>query len=453
MKQLNVLLIGSGGREHAIATFLATSPHLGSLIISPGNPGTKQLGENVPSQGNQPEQWIPFIRERSIDLIVIGPEQPLVQGWADSFREQGIAVFGPSKEAAQLEGSKSYSKAFMQRHAIPTASYRVFQMPAIEDGAGDQSDPEEWNVKGAVADSDPLAWIRQNGQFPIVLKADGLAGGKGVFICHTMVEAIDTLHQFQNNTSLSGAASQIVVEEFMEGEELSVFVISDGKTWQTLQHAQDHKKIGEGDTGLNTGGMGAYAPAPFASETLLQTIETRIVQPTLEGMRVEGHPYSGILYVGLMLTNQGPKVVEYNCRFGDPECQVILPTLKNDLLELMWAVSQQQLSQHEIQVNNKTYTCVVLASKGYPESYDTGFEIHGLDLPSTEEDTYLFHAGTKEESGRILTNGGRVLNVVGSGQNLQESIRNPYKIVDQIHFENEYHRTDIGKKGLFSGKP
>lgn len=378
---------------------------------------------------------MPLIKQRSVDLIVIGPEQPLVDGWADYFREQGLAVFGPSRQAATLEGSKSFSKEFMSRHGIPTAAYRVFR------------------THNTGNEGEAIDWIRQHDRYPIVLKADGLAAGKGVFICQTLDEAADTLHQYQENQTLSKAASQIVIEEFMEGEELSVFVLTDGTSWQILQHAQDHKKIGEGDSGLNTGGMGAYAPVPMVNQDLLQTIENEIIRPTLDGMRAEGHPYSGVLYIGLMLTNQGPKVVEYNCRFGDPECQVILPTLENDLLELMWAVSQQQLSQHKIRVNHKTYTCVVLASKGYPGTYETGFEITGLDLPAKDGDTYIFHAGTKEQSGRILTSGGRVLNVISGGNTLQESIHNTYKIVDQIHFENEYHRSDIGKKGLRSIKP
>lgn len=435
MSKLNVLLIGSGGREHSIAAFLARSPLLGTLTISPGNPGTVSLGENVQSPGNKPELWMPLIKQRSVDLIVIGPEQPLVDGWADYFREQGLAVFGPSKEAAKLEGSKSFSKEFMSRHGIPTAAYQVF------------------GSHNSGSEGEAIDWIRQNGHFPIVLKADGLAAGKGVFICQTLEEAADTLHQYQQNQTLSKAARQIVIEEFMEGEELSVFVLSDGRSWQILQHAQDHKKIGEGDTGLNTGGMGAYAPVPSANQELLEIIENEIIRPTLDGMRAEGHPYSGVLYIGLMLTNQGPKVVEYNCRFGDPECQVILPTLENDLLELMWAVSQENLYQHTIQTSGKIYTCVVLASKGYPGPYETGFEITGLDLASNDEDTYIFHAGTKEQSGRVITNGGRVLNVISAGNTLQESISNTYKIVDQIHFENEYHRSDIGRKGIRSIKP
>lgn len=449
MKKLNVLLIGSGGREHAIAQFLASSHRIGDLICSPGNPGTDALGWNIPFPNENLSSWLPVLKKYSIDLIVIGPEKPLVEGWADYFRGHGYAVFGPSAAAAQLEGSKSFSKDFMMRHGIPTASYQLFT---------------------AQQESEIEPWIRSNGRFPVVIKADGLAGGKGVFICSNMQEVSDTIKRFREE-SFRNAAQQIVVEDFMEGEELSVFVITDGQTYKILQHAQDHKKIGEGDTGLNTGGMGAYAPVPFVNEELLNTIETTIIKPTLEGMKEEGNRYSGILYAGLMLTKEGPKVVEYNCRFGDPECQVILPTMASDLLELMWDTANGHLDQHNLALRDITCTCIVLASEGYPESYQTGYKIHGLERSGETDahkgtanmaakgaskgaikEQYLFHAGTKASGKQILTNGGRVLNVVGTGHNLQESIQSAYDLAEKIHFHHVYFRKDIGQKGLPSNR-
>jgi len=312
MDKLNVLLLGSGGREHAIAWKISQSPRLGQLFTAPGNPGTKQHGTNKGLDLSDFEAMEKFIGEHQVGLVIVGPEQPLVDGIEDTLTAKGIRVFGPSMVAARLEGSKSFAKEFMQKEGIPTAGYRAFSSNDFDE-AGD--------------------YIKQKNQYPVVLKADGLAGGKGVFICEDETEALKRLQQMAEGKKLKNAASTLVIEEFMEGEEASVFVISDGKSYKVIHNAQDHKRAGEGDTGLNTGGMGAYAPAPLLTDELKELIDNQITRPTIEGMRKAGYPYKGILYIGLMITEEGPKVVEYNCRFGDPECQVILPPLRNDLLE------------------------------------------------------------------------------------------------------------------------
>src|SRR5690625_4335026 len=314
----------------------------------------------------------------------------------------------------------------MKKYEIPTAGYEVFSADEIESA---------------------LDYVRSQNRYPVVLKADGLAAGKGVFICDTLEETEQRLKQFSSQISLQQASRRIVIEEFMEGEEASVFVISDGHTAKVIHNAQDHKRIGEGDTGLNTGGMGAYAPAPVITPELMDQIEKEIITPTITGMQLEESPYKGILYVGLMITSEGPKVVEYNCRFGDPECQVILPSLKNDLLDLFLSVSEQRLDEKTIQLDGKYRCCVVLASEGYPGQYETGYEITGLD--SVDENCLVFHAGTRKGSdSKITTSGGRVLNVVGEGETLKAAIDHAYENAEKIKFENIYYRKDIGSKGL-----
>jgi phosphoribosylamine--glycine ligase len=420
----NVLLLGSGGREHALAWAISQSPLLNKLFIAPGNPGTAEVGENADVSISDFDQIWNFIHANDINLTVVGPEQPLVDGITNFLETKNHPVFGPKLQAAMLEGSKEFAKEFMQRHNIPTAAYKVFDQNNFDEAAD---------------------YIKDQGTYPVVLKADGLAGGKGVFIPETEAEAMKVLEELKTSDSLKDAAGRLVIEEFMIGEEASVFAISDGESYKVIGNAQDHKRIGEGDTGLNTGGMGAYSPAPVVSTGILGRIEREIIEPTISGMKEEGNPYAGILYCGLMITKEGPKVVEYNCRFGDPECQVILPRLKADMLEVIVACTEAKLDTVTIEFDDEVKCCVVLASGGYPESYEKGKVITGLD---NIQNAILFHAGTKTEGDQILTNGGRVLNVVGSGRNLQSAIDNTYAEVEKIAFDKAYYRSDIGAKGL-----
>lgn len=419
----NVLLIGSGGREHALAWGIAKSPLLNKLFIAPGNPGTAALGENVALDVTDHDAVIAFIEAKDISLTVIGPEQPLVEGIADALETAGHPVFGPKKMAAMLEGSKEFAKDFMKRQNIPTAAYEVFSQDEFDMAA---------------------EYIKSEGKYPVVLKADGLAAGKGVLIPESEEEAMAALEELKSG-SLSGAAAKLVIEEFMVGEEASVFAMCDGNSFKVIGNAQDHKRVGEGDTGLNTGGMGAYSPAPIVTDQLLSIVEASIIQPTIDGMKEEGYPYTGFLYVGLMMTEEGPKVVEYNCRFGDPECQVIIPRLTTDLLEALIASTSGKLAEADIQFDDQYRCTVVLASGGYPEAYEKGKEISGLD---TVDNALIFHAGTKADGDKILTNGGRVLNVVGSGNSLQQAIDASYEAIQNIRFEGSFYRKDIGAKGL-----
>jgi len=425
LNQKNILLIGSGGREHSMAWKLAQSEKLDTLYIAPGNPGTAECGINADIAIDEFQKVLDFVQENDIDIVVVGPEAPLVNGITDFLEREGVTVFGPSSKAAKLEGSKAFAKAFMEKYDIPTAGFKSFPADRFDDA---------------------LDYIMEKNTYPVVLKADGLAGGKGVFICDNIREAERRLVQMEQDKQLKKAAGEIVVEEFMEGEEASVFVISDGHTALTLHNAQDHKRIGEGDTGLNTGGMGAYCPTPLISEEMLEVIDRSIVSPTITGMQVNESPYNGILYIGLMITEEGPKVVEYNCRFGDPECQVILPSLNNDLLELIVATADQNLDEISIQTDDDYRCCVVMASSGYPVQYEKGKKISGIE--SVDDQALLFHAGTVLENGELLTNGGRVLNVVGRGTSLEEAINHAYENVHRIHFENAYFRNDIGAKGI-----
>jgi len=419
----NVLLLGSGGREHALAWGMAKSPLLDELFITPGNPGTAEHGKNISLDIENFEEILAFIEEQNIHLTVAGPEQPLVEGIADYLEEKGHKVFGPKKAAAMLEGSKEFAKEFMKRHHIPTAGFRVFEQQNFDDAE---------------------AFIKEKNQYPVVLKADGLAGGKGVFICESEDDVVQRLKELKKNP-FGGAANRLVVEEFMEGEEASVFAICDGEDYKIIGNAQDHKRIGEGDTGLNTGGMGAYSPAPVVTEEVLNEVEQKIIKPVIQGMKEEGNPYQGILYCGLMITEEGPKVVEFNCRFGDPECQVIVPALKSDLLELILAAVEGEISNQTVLFQKNHYCCVVMASKGYPKSYEKGKKISGIEELG---DGLVFHAGTKLTNGSLITNGGRVLSVVGGGDTLTSAIQHTYRQLDLISFENAYFRRDIGAKGL-----
>lgn len=422
---MNVLLLGSGGREHALAWSINRSPKLNKLYIAPGNPGTAQLGENAALSLADFDIIHEFIGEHNIDLTVVGPEQPLVDGITDFLEEKGHKVFGPSKMGAQLEGSKKFANHFMKKNKIPTADYVSFERDEFDEA---------------------FSYVKQKDEYPVVLKADGLAGGKGVFICETEEEVEQRLEQLKEDTKLGDAAETVVIERFLEGEEASVFVISDGETAKIIHNAQDHKRIGEGDTGLNTGGMGAYCPAPVVTKEILMRVEKEIVLPTVSAMLLDNTPYKGILYCGLMITEQGPKVIEYNCRFGDPECQAILPSLQSDLLELMTAAVNGELAGKEIELDNKYRCCVVMASEGYPKAYEKEKLISGIE--DVSEEALVFHAGTAVKDGQLVTDGGRALNVIGSGDTLEDAIRNTYREVKKISFENAYYRSDIGVKGL-----
>lgn len=422
---MNVLLLGSGGREHALAWSIKRSSKLDKLFIAPGNPGTAEVGTNIELSLSDFDGILDFIESNDIELTVVGPEKPLVEGITDFLEEKGHKVFGPSRQAAQLEGSKKFAKEFMKKNRIPTADYKTFTQEEYDEAFG---------------------YIKSRDEYPVVLKADGLAGGKGVFICETEEDVEKRLNQLKEDSKLSDAAETLVVEEFMKGEEASVFVISDGKTAKLIHNAQDHKRIGEGDTGLNTGGMGAYCPAPVVTGEVRHRVEKEIILPTISAMLLDEMPYTGILYCGLMITDQGPKVVEFNCRFGDPECQAIVPSLKSDLLELMEAAAKGELQGHEIKLDDRYRCCVVMASEGYPKSYEKGKAINGIsDVANTAN---VFHAGTKIDSDKLFTDGGRVLSVVGAGATLQEAIKNTYAEVKKITFENAYYRSDIGVKGL-----
>ena len=426
MDKINVLLIGGGGREDAMAWKLSQSSKLNRLYIAPGNPGTALHGTNIDLDTADFDAVAQRVQDLGVELVIVGPEKPLVDGIEDDLTQKGILVFGPSKAAAQLEGSKSFAKEFMQANNIPTAGYSTYTISEFDDA---------------------LSRIKAENRYPVVLKADGLAGGKGVFICESEREVTERLTQLAEDKNLKAAASTLVVEEFMEGEEASVFVISDGNDYKVIHNAQDHKRAGEGDTGLNTGGMGAYAPAPLLTEDLLKQIDRDITAPTIAGMKKAGYPYKGILYIGLMITADGPKVVEYNCRFGDPECQVILPPLKNDLLQLIYSASKRELGQEgDIKISDEYYCTVVLTSGGYPGDYKKGVQITGIE--HVDENALVFHAGTKKENGELVTNGGRVLNIVGKGEKLQQAIDHAYTNVEKVTFENCYYRNDIGKKGL-----
>ena len=423
---MNILVIGSGGREHALVWALAQSPLRPKIYVAPGNPGISELGTCVPITVTQLEEAIQFAKDKSIDLTVVGPEVPLVNGWVDAFNEEGLRIFGPTARAAELEGSKVFAKGFMERHNIPTAIHKSF--------SSDQFAEAEEYIR------------RYNG--PLVLKADGLAAGKGVLMCSTTAEALDGLKELMVESKFGDAGASVVIEEWMQGEEVSVFVMTDGDRFVTLAPAQDHKRAGDGDTGLNTGGMGSYAPAPIATDELTERVKREITEPTLTGLKEEGRPFQGFLYIGLMITDQGPKVVEYNCRFGDPEAQVCLPLLQGDLLSLIDAfVNGKPVDQPSATIDGAA-ACVIMASGGYPEAYKKGIPIQGIEKAQELENIHVFHAGTKNENGTIVTSGGRVLGVTAIGADLPAALNTAYKAVDCIHFEGQQYRKDIGQKGL-----
>ncbi len=424
---MRILLVGGGGREHALARALTQSPGTPELFIAPGNAGTASLGRNVPIAATACGDLVAFAVHEAIDLVVVGPEQPLVLGLVDRLTEAGIAAVGPSAAAARLEGSKAFAKAFMARYGIPTAAYRTFQ--ATEYAAA-------------------RAYLEQ-GAVPVVVKASGLAAGKGAVVCTTHEEALKALDEMMLDQCFGEAGAEVVVEAFMEGEEVSLFVLTDGTTYRLLAPAQDHKRVGDGDTGLNTGGMGAYAPAPVLDEALQERVCREIVAPTLAGMAREGCPYRGILYVGLMVTAAGPRVVEFNCRLGDPEAQVVIPLLQSDLLTLFQALVEGRLSEVTPVMRPGACACVVLASAGYPGPYRKGYRIEGVERAEADPDTFVFHAGTaRDGAGHLVTAGGRVLAVSARGRDLAEALLRAYHGVEAIRFEGMHYRHDIGQKGL-----
>lgn len=418
---MKVLIVGSGGREHAIATSVAKSSRVDKIYCAPGNAGIGLLAECVPIGAMEFDKIVAFAKEKEIDLTIVGMDDPLVGGLVDELEKAGLRAFGPRKNAAILEGSKAFSKDLMKKYHIPTAAYENF------DNAEDALD----YLKTAL--------------FPIVLKADGLALGKGVLICNTLEEAQDGVKSIMLDKHFGSAGNRMVIEEFMTGREVSVLSFVDGKTIKTMTSAQDHKRAGDGDTGLNTGGMGTFSPSPFYTKEVDDFCKKYIYQATVDAMASEGREFKGIIFFGLMLTKDGPRVLEYNARFGDPEAQVVLPRMKNDIIEVMEACIDGTLDQIDLQFEDNAAVCVVLASEGYPVKYEKGFVIHGLEKFENEENYFCFHAGTKQTPEGIVTNGGRVLGITAKGENLKEARKNAYAATEWISFENKYMRHDIGK--------
>ena len=418
---MKVLIVGSGGREHAIAWSVAKSPKVDKIYCAPGNAGIAEFAECVNIKAMEFDKLVAFAKENAIDLTIIGMDDPLVGGVVDAFESEGLRVFGPRKNAAIIEGSKAFSKDLMKKYKIPTAAYENF------------TDPDE-----------AIKYL-ETAKMPIVLKADGLALGKGVLICNTLEEAKDGVKTLMLDKQFGDAGNEIVIEEFMTGREVSVLAFCDGKTIKCMTSAQDHKRAKDGDQGLNTGGMGTFSPSPFYNDEVEAFCEKYVYQSTIDAMASEGRPFTGILFTGLMITEDGPKVLEYNARFGDPEAQVVLPRMKNDIIDVMEACIDGKLSDVELEFEDNAAVCVVLASDGYPEKYDKGFEIKGLDTFKDKDGYYVFHAGTKFDGDKIVTNGGRVLGVVAKGEDLKAARANAYKATEWIDFANKYKRNDIGK--------
>lgn len=418
---MKVLIVGGGGREHAIAWKCSQSKRVSKLYAAPGNAGIAQLAECVDISVMDAPALVEFAKEKEIDLTIIGPDDPLVAGVADAFTNAGLRVFGPAKNAAIIEGSKAFSKDLMKKYNIPSASYETF------DNA-----------------EDALKYL-ETAKMPIVLKADGLALGKGVLICNNLDEAKAGVKTLMLDKQFGSAGDRIVIEEFMTGREVSVLCYCDGTHIKPMASAQDHKRAKDGDQGLNTGGMGTFSPSPFYTDEVDKFCKENIYQKTMDAMKAEGRDFTGILFCGLMLTEDGPKVLEYNARFGDPEAQVVLPRMKNDIIDVMEACIDGRLDEIELEFDEQAAVCVVLASDGYPEHYEKGFVIHGLDNFSDKDGYYVFHAGTKQTKDGIVTNGGRVLGVTAKGEDLVAARANAYKATEWIQFDNKYLRHDIGK--------
>lgn len=418
---MKVLIVGSGGREHAIAMSAAKSPRVDKIYCAPGNAGIGQIAECVPIGAMEFDKLVTFAKEKEIDFTIIGMDDPLVGGVVDAFEAEGLKVFGPRKNAAILEGSKAFSKDLMKKYKIPTAGYETFD------------DPKK-----------ALAYL-EHAKMPIVLKADGLALGKGVLICNTLEEAKAGVKEIMEDKKFGSAGNHMVVEEFMTGREVSVLSFVDGKTIKIMSSAQDHKRAKDGDQGLNTGGMGTFSPSPFYTAEVDEFCKKHIYQATVDAMAAEGRPFVGIIFFGLMLTEEGPKVLEYNARFGDPEAQVVLPRMKNDMIEVLEACVAGTLDEIDLQFEDNAAVCVVLASDGYPVSYEKGYPIRGMERFESEEGYYCFHAGTAFKDGEIVTNGGRVLGITAKGADLKEARVNAYKATEWVEFGNKYMRHDIGK--------
>ena len=419
---MKVLIVGSGGREHAIAWSVSQSKKVDKIYCAPGNGGISQIAECVDIAAMEFDNLADFAEKNEIDLTIIGMDDPLVGGIVDVFEERGLRVFGPRKNAAIIEGSKSFSKDLMKKYNIPTAAYENF------------TDPQA-----------ALAYL-ETAKMPIVLKADGLALGKGVLICNTLEEAKAGVKEIMEDKKFGTAGNTMVIEEFMTGREVSVLSFVDGKTIKIMSSAQDHKRAKDGDQGLNTGGMGNFSPSPFYTKEVDEFCKKYIYQATVDAMAAEGRPFTGVIFFGLMLTADGPRVLEYNARFGDPEAQVVLPRMKNDIIDVMEACVDGKLDTIDLQFEDNAAVCVVLASDGYPVAYEKGFEITGLEKFEGKEDYFCFHAGTKfNEAGKIVTNGGRVLGITATGADLKEARKKAYEATEWVNFANKYMRHDIGK--------
>lgn len=418
---MKVLIVGSGGREHAIAQSVAKSSKVDKIYCAPGNAGIGQIAECVAIGAMEFDKIVEFAKTNSVDLVIVGMDDPLVGGLVDELEKAGIRTFGPRKNAAILEGSKAFSKDLMKKYNIPTAAYENFD------------------------DADAALRYLETAKFPIVLKADGLALGKGVLICNTLEEAKEGVKSIMLDKKFGTAGNQMVIEEFMTGREVSVLSFVDGKTIKIMSSAQDHKRAKDGDQGLNTGGMGTFSPSPFYTKEVDDFCKKYIYQATVDAMAAEGREFKGVIFFGLMLTKDGPKVLEYNARFGDPEAQVVLPRMKNDLIEVAEACIDGTLDQVDLQFEDNAAVCVVLASDGYPVSYEKGFVIHGLEKFEGKEDYYVFHAGTKKTEEGFVTNGGRVLGVTAKGSDLKDARKKAYEATEWIDFANKYMRHDIGK--------
>tara|TARA_A200000113_G_scaffold42822_1_gene34759 strand:- start:224 stop:1510 length:1287 start_codon:yes stop_codon:yes gene_type:complete len=420
---MNVLVLGSGGREHALSWKIAQSSLCEKLFIAPGNAGTAQLGENVNISATDFESLKTFVIDNEIEMLVVGPEDPLVKGIYDFFKNDEVlsevCVIGPSQEGAQLEGSKEYSKQFMQRHDIPTAAYDSFTKDSLNEG------------------SDFLETLSP----PYVLKADGLAAGKGVLIINDLEDAKRELKAMLADAKFGDASSKVVIEEYLDGIELSVFVLTDGNNYKILPSAKDYKRIGEGDTGLNTGGMGAISPVPFADKFFIERVEDRIIKPTIKGLQEEDIEYKGFIFIGLMNVNGDPKVIEYNVRMGDPETEVVIPRIKSDLLNLFKGISNGTFGEQDFYVDEDVATTVMLVSSGYPESYEKGKVISGLE---EVENSIVFHAGTRKEEDKVLTNGGRVMAITSFGRTKEEALSKSFENAEKVKFDGKYYRKDIG---------
>jgi phosphoribosylamine--glycine ligase len=420
---MNILILGSGGREHTLAWKLHQSPKLRQLFVAPGNAGTATIAKNIPIGVNDFQSIRELVLSEAINMVIVGPEDPLVNGVHDFFlndeKLKNVPVIGPQKAAAELEGSKEFAKKFMMRHAIPTAGYQSFTAADLEEG---------------YAFLDTL-------NAPYVLKADGLAAGKGVLILQDLNEAKEELRTMLIDEKFGDASTTVVIEEFLAGIELSVFVLTDGKGYKVLPTAKDYKRIGEGDTGLNTGGMGAISPVPFADKEFMDKIHERVVIPTVEGLKKDGLPYKGFIFIGLIKVGDDPFVIEYNVRLGDPETEVVVPRIKNDLVEVFQAVADQTLDSIDLKLDERTATTVMLVAGGYPEAYEKGKVITGYD---TVTESLVFHAGTKIENGEVLTNGGRVMAITSFGNNFEEGLQKCYNSIEKVHFEKMNYRTDLG---------